>query len=129
MIFLGVPLEGGVLEDVGIPEKVDEAPWDEGLGQKDGAIELEDVIGPVPKSELGDVVVVLVVEDGVETPEDELVGGVRTAWRCGRVVRVVGTMVTTSFISICILIKFIYDVDCPTPAAAHPTVERSEVSR
>ena len=24
---------------------------------------------------------------------------------------------------------FIYDVDCPTPAAAHPTVERSETPR
>ena len=68
MIFLGGPLEGGVLEDVGIPEKIDEVPWDEGLGQKDGAIELEDVIEPVPVLELGDVVVVLVVEDGVLTP-------------------------------------------------------------
>ena len=80
MIFLGVPLEGGVLEDVGIPEKVDEVPWDEGLGQKDGAFELEDVVGPVPKLELGDVVVVLVVEDGVDTPEDKVFGGVGTAW-------------------------------------------------
>ena len=80
MIFLGVPLEGGVLEDVGIPEKVDEVPWDEGLGQKDGASELEDVVEQVPKMELGDVVVVLVVEDGVEAPEDELGGGVCTAW-------------------------------------------------
>ena len=68
MIFLGVPLEGGVLEDAGIPEKVDEVPWDEGLGQKDGASELEDVVEPIPKMELGDVVVVLVVEDGVPAP-------------------------------------------------------------
>ena len=80
MFCLGVPLEGGVLEDVDVPEKVDEVPWDEGLGQKDGASELEDVVEPVPKMELGDVVVVLVVEDGVETPEDELGGGVCTAW-------------------------------------------------
>ena len=80
MFCLGVPLEGGVLEDVGIPEKVDEVPWDEGLGQKDGASELEDVVEPVPKMELGDVVVVLVGEDGVDTPEDELVGGVGTDW-------------------------------------------------
>ena len=80
MIFLGVPLEGGVLEDVGIPEKVAEVPWDEGLGQKDGASELEDVVGPVPKMELADVVVVLVVEDGVGPPEDEILGGVSTAW-------------------------------------------------
>ena len=55
----------GVLEDVDVPEKVDEVPWDGGLGQKDGASELEDVVGPVPKMELADVVVVLVVEDGV----------------------------------------------------------------
>ena len=68
MIFLGVPLEGGVLEDVGIPEKVDEVPWDEGLGQKDGASELIEEVEPVPKVELADVVVVLVVEDGVLTP-------------------------------------------------------------
>ena len=80
MIFLGVPLVGGVLEDVGIPEKVDDVPWDEGLGQKDGAIELEDVIEPVPVLELGDVVVVLVVEDGVEPPGSEPGGGVCTAW-------------------------------------------------
>ena len=68
MFCLGVPLEGGVLEDVGIPEKVDEVPWDEGLEQEDGASELEDVVEPVHKMELVDVVVVLVVEDGVLPP-------------------------------------------------------------
>ena len=45
MIFLGVPLVGGVLEDVDIPDKVDEVPWDEGLGQKDGAFELDLISG------------------------------------------------------------------------------------
>ena len=80
MFCLGVPLEGGVLEDVDVPEKIDEVPWDGGLGQKDGASELEDVVEPVPKMELGDVVVVLVVEDGVDTPEDKVFGGVGTAW-------------------------------------------------
>ena len=80
MFCLGVPLEGGVLEDVDIPEKMGEVPWDEGLGQKKGAFELKDVVVPVPKVELGDVVVVLVVEDGVDTPEDKLFGGVCTAW-------------------------------------------------
>ena len=68
MFCLGVPLEVGALEDVDIPEKVDGVPWDEGPGQKDGAIELKDVVEPIPKVELGDVVVVLVVEDGVLTP-------------------------------------------------------------